>query len=378
MRPSKAAIFTDRFSTATFRNIGTALARGFQEAGWRCDLVVIDARAEDTARYPDVHVVSLGARRAILSLVPLVRYLRRERPDVLFAMPWYFNVLAIWAKHLARVPTKVIMIEQNVISLEARVEHRYNARMRLVPWLMRWSYPFGDGLIGVAEDVTADLRDKVGISRKIPMRAVPNTIDVAYTRRRAEEPLEPPAWMPPPGTPLVVTVARLAHQKRVDVLLRAFARVLGRVPAAKLVILGEGVLRAELEALCRELGIAGSVVMPGFAANPCWFMARCDVFVLASAWEGCPVAVEEAMACGAAVVVNDALGGSKDLVGHGKHGLMVPALDENALAEAICRLLTDAGLREDFRRRAAARAQDFDYSQVSREYLDFYRQVATR
>ena len=377
MRARKAAIFTYRFSVATFREISTALARGLQEAGWRCDLIVLDARPEDTARYPEVNVISLGVGRALAGLLPLVRYLRRERPDVLYAMPWYYNVLAIWAKHLARVPTRVIMVEQNIISLEAGVEHRFNPKMRLVPWLMRWSYPFGDGIIGVAEDVNTDLRERVGISARIPMRAVPNTIDVARTRRRAAEAMEPPpAWLPPPAAPLVLTAARLDRQKRVDVLLRAFARVLRRVPEARLVVLGIGGLRAELEALCRELGIAESVGMPGFIENPCWLMARCQVFVLASAWEGCPVALEEAMACGAAVVVNDAPGGSKDLVGHGKHGVMVPALDDGALAEAITGLLTDPARREDYQRRAALRAWDFDYARISREYLEFFEAVA--
>ena len=364
---------------ATFRNIGTALARGFQEAGTPCDLVVIDADDAEVARYPQVNVVNLRASRAIRSLLPLVRYLRRERPDVLFAMPWYFNVLAIWAKQIARVPTRVIMVEQNIISLEAGIEHRHSPRLRLVPWLMRWSYPYGDGVIGVAEDVNRDLREKIHIAASVPMTVLPNTIDVAEARRHGSEPPDPaPAWLPPPSAPLVVTAARLAHQKRLDVLLRAFAQVLRRVPEARLLIMGEGVLRAELEALCRELEIEKSVQMPGFVQNPCWFMSRCEVFVLASAWEGCPVALEQAMACGAAVVVNDAPGGSKDVVAHGQHGLMVPTGDEDALAEAIAGLLTDGARREEFKRRAAARAQDFDYPNVSRQYLEFYRQVAGR
>ena len=291
-------------------------------------------------------------------------------------MPWYFNVLAIWAKHLARVPTKVIMVEQNIISLEASIEHRYNPRMRMVPWLMRWSYPYGDGIIGVAEEVNEDLRNNVGISKDIPMTVAPNAIDAAYARERGAAVQEAPEWMPPPSAPLVVTVARLARQKRLDVLLRAFAKVRRRVPDARLLILGEGVLREELEAQCRELGIAGAVLMPGYAQNPCWFMARCSVFVLASAWEGCPVALEEAMACGAAVVVNDAPGGSKDVVGHGQHGLMVPAGDDVALADALSGLLTDPVRRENFKRRAALRSQDFDYAPVSRQYLEFFRRVS--
>lgn len=379
----KVALFTDHFSVGTFRNIGTALARGFQEAGVACDLVVLDTEPALAARYPDVTVVSLGAPRAIRSLGPLTAYLNRARPEVLFAMPWYFNVLAIWARRLAGIPAKVIPVEQNIISLEAHIEHRFSPRMRLVPPLMRLSYPFANGLIGVAAEVLTDLREEMRIGRSLPTAVVPNPIDLPEVRRRAAEPPDAgpggmlTAWADGAarGGPLILTVARLARQKRLDVLLQAFARVRARVSDARLLILGEGVLRADLEQQARDLGVADAVRMPGYLVNPCPWMARCDVFVLASAWEGCPVALEEAMGCGAAVVVNDAPGGSKDIVAHGQHGLMVPAGDPVALGEALLEPLLDPARRDDLRARAAARAADFHFSAVARRYLDFAASV---
>ena len=120
-------------------------------------------------------------------------------------------------------------------------------------------------------------------------------------QHRAKQPLDHP-WFKEGELPVILTVARMAKQKQLDVLLRAFAAAINVVPA-RLIILGNGPLRAELEELCRELEIERYVSMPGYDTNPCRFMSACDMFVLASAWEGCPVALEEALACGAAVIV---------------------------------------------------------------------------
>ncbi len=374
MHPSKIAIFTERMGDGPFPIVCAALVRGFKEAGADCEVVVlgVDQKARDT--YPSVPMVNLQVDRAILSILPLTRYLRRVRPDVVYATHWYFNVIAIWAKLLARVPTKVIMGEANIISLEVRVEHRNNVRMRLVPWLMRWTYPHGDGAIGVAEDVVRDLRENIKVPARVPMIAISNPIDLEDVLKRSRQPATA-AWMPEDGSPLVLTAARLAKQKELDVLLRAFALVLKEVPTARLAILGEGVLRDALEKLCRELGIEQSVAMPGYIKNAARFMAKCTVFVLASAFEGCPVALEEAMACGAAVVVNDAPGGSKDMVEGGKQGVVVRRGDVDALAQAIIELVIDPVHRSACQAQAALRARDFNYSIVAQRYLEFYRSL---
>ena len=83
--------------------------------------------------------------------------------------------------------------------------------------------------------------------------------------------------------------------------------------------------------------------------------------MLASAWEGCPIALKEAMACGAAVIVNDAPGGSKDIVEQGKFGMMVPNGDVNALAISMIKMLSDRPLRQHYQQQAKQRSQDFHY-----------------
>lgn len=373
MKAKKVAIFFHGIEGGTFTNLAITLARGFKELGVSCDLVVLNASDEEKARYPDVNVVALNAPRAVLSPVSLIRYIREQKPDVIFPMPWYFNVIAIWAKSLSFTHTKIIIGEHNIISLEAGVEHRDKLRIRYLPILMRYTYPYGDGLIAVCQDTITDLVKEIKVSTRIPMTVIHNPIDVERVQQLAGEPIEHP-WFREHKVPVIVTVARLAKQKQLDVLIRAFADVVANLPA-KLLILGEGPLRAELESLCRELQVEEHVHMPGFDSNPYKFMAAGDVFVLASAWEGCPIALEEALACGAAVIVNDAPGGSKDVIEYGKHGMLVSNRNHHALAEAIIQILSDKNLKRNYQEQALSRSQDFRYLNISKKYLDFCNSV---
>jgi len=370
----KIAILTHNVEWGAFANLSTSLARGFNQLGIASDVVVLNATEADKLRYPDVHIVSLGARRTILSVQQTRRYLQEQQPDVIFPMPWYFNVIAIWARAFTQSQTKIIIGEHNVCSLEASIEHKNNPRIRyILPMLMRYTYPYGDGLIGVSQDTITDLLANFKIPPVIPMCAIPNPIDPERIQQLLAEPLDHP-WFQDSTIPVVLTVARLAKQKQLEGLLHAFAQVVKTLPA-RLVILGEGVLRGKLESLCQQLGIAASVAMPGFDHNPYRYMSRCGVFVLASAWEGCPISLQEAMSCGAAVIVNDAPGGSKDVVEYGKSGMMVPNGNVDALAAGIIKLLSDRALRQDYQQKAKQRSQDFHYLKISQQYLEFYESL---
>jgi glycosyltransferase involved in cell wall biosynthesis len=368
MSKPKISILTHDISGGAFTNLCTALVRGLRALGADCNLVILNASDAELAAYPDIPIVTLNVNRTVFSLPATIRYLQEYQPDAILPMPWYFNIVAIWAKYLARVQTKVIIGEHNIISLEASIEHRDQLRLRFLPILMRYTYPYGDALVGVSQDTITDLVETLKIAAQIPMQAILNPIDPDRVQRLARAPIEHP-WFQDSQIPTIVTVARLAKQKQLDGLLRAFAQVLTVTPA-RLLILGEGPLRGELEQLCQDLDIAAAVAMPGYDPNPYRYLANCDLFVLASAWEGCPIALQEAMACGAAVVVTDAPGGMKDIIEQGKFGMMVPNGDPQALAQGMLQILTQPDLKQHYRDRALRRSADFDYLKIARQYLD--------
>jgi glycosyltransferase involved in cell wall biosynthesis len=373
MSTLKISILTHDIGGGTFTNLCTALVRGWQEIGVECNLVVLNASDEEISKYPDIPIVSLNVQRTAFSLLATVKYLRENQPDVILPMPWYFNIVAIWARYLSGAKTKVIIGEHNIISLEASIEHRDKLHLRFLPILMRHTYPHGDGLVGVSKDTITDLVETLKIEADIPMQVIFNPINPDRVEELAQESITHP-WFQTSEIPVIVTAARLAKQKQLDGLLQAFAQVL-QVTPARLLILGEGPLRAELENLCQELGIEASVSMPGYDANPYRYMAKCDVFVLASAWEGCPIALQEAMACGAAVVVTDAPGGMKDIIDDDKYGLIVPTGDPDALVKGILRILTQPELKQHYRKQAKQRSQEFHYSNISKQYFDFCQLV---
>jgi glycosyltransferase involved in cell wall biosynthesis len=144
----------------------------------------------------------------------------------------------------------------------------------------------------------------------------------------------------PPDAPLAVAVGRLIAQKDHPTLLRAFARVHGNLPEARLAILGSGPLEAETRALTVELGLEDAVVLPGRTEIRDW-LERADVFVHSSRWEGFGIVLLEAMLAGLPIVATR-VSAVPEVVVDGETGLLVEAGDDAGLATRIELLLSDA------------------------------------
>jgi glycosyltransferase involved in cell wall biosynthesis len=168
-----------------------------------------------------------------------------------------------------------------------------------------------------------------------------------------------------PRQPELLAVARLVHQKGLDLLIQALARLRDPAFAAwRLVLVGDGPERKSLGELAMREGVAERVVFAGFQPNPSTYMARASVFVLPSRFEGMPNALLEAMAAGLPVVVNDASPGPLEMVEPEVHGLVVPTENVDALASALARLMADPPLRQRLGEAGRARLRSLDWTQV--------------
>lgn len=169
----------------------------------------------------------------------------------------------------------------------------------------------------------------------------------------------PPASASGDGQVRFVCVGRLSSEKGQRGLLEAFAAVRGRTPGVQLDLVGDGPLRAELEALAAALGIAEAVRFHGALseAETLAVIARSDVLVLPSFMEGLPVVIIEAMALGKPVVASG-VAGIPELVHDGANGLLVPPSHWRALADAMAMLASDRALRDRLGVAASAAAMD--------------------
>jgi glycosyltransferase involved in cell wall biosynthesis len=145
--------------------------------------------------------------------------------------------------------------------------------------------------------------------------------------------------------PVLVVAARLEPQKGHRVLLKALRAVRREFPQVRLLCLGEGRLREELESQVCDLGLEGSVHFLGYQSNVENWLALADLTVLPSFWEGLPLAAIESLAAGRPVVAT-AVDGTPEVVIDGKTGFTVPPANPERLAGAICRLLREPGLRK--------------------------------
>lgn len=170
----------------------------------------------------------------------------------------------------------------------------------------------------------------------------------------------------------LVYVGRLAPIKRPDLFIRTVAEATKALPALRAVVLGEGPLRAECEALARELGVADSVTFAGLRTDVERFVARSRVFVNTSDSEGLPLSVMEAMMCGVPCVVSD-VGDLRDLVDEGVNGYAVRQRSPEAFAERVVSLLRDPVRLQSFAEAARRASARYEIETVARKWDEILR-----
>ena len=330
-RSERLALLTSHMEDGGAQRAMLKLAGGLAERGYPVDLVLTQARGAFLAEVsPAVRVVDLGAPRVAASVPALVRYLRHERPVAMLSALDYVNIVALWSRRLAGGQTRLVVSERNHLSTAHR--HRTRRRDKLMPGLLQRFYPWADAIVAVSKSVADDLTATTGLSRD-RIEVIYNPVVTPEVVRMVQEPLDHP-WFRPGQPPVVVAVGGLRRQKDYTTMVEAFAQLRRRRPA-RLLILGEGPERVEIEALVARCGVEPDVQMPGFVANPYAYMARGAVFVLSSRWEGLPGVLIEALFCGVPTVSTDCPGGSREILADGRYGRLVPVGDPNALARAL-------------------------------------------
>jgi len=340
------------------RNI--TLANALSAAGHRVDLVVLDARGE-LRRLVDasVRVVDVGRWHVRFPLVrrkrrwqfavarrSLAAYLRNAAPNVLLSADNYANLAAAAAREASGWRGMLLLSQRNHTST-------YAAQRPELIAAIRENYPKADAVVAVSEGVAADLRN-LGLPGDL-VQTIYNPIVEPGFFEAAAQPIEHP-WFGG-DMPVVLAAGRIGPQKDFPTLLRAFARMRKQGVEARLVILGEGKTsqeRADLQALASQLGVSEWVDMPGFVPTALPYIARADLFVLSSRWEGLPGVLIEALACGTPVASTDCPSGPAEILEGGRYGPLVPVGDVEALAEAMALVLRTPRDAELLKKRGGA------------------------
>lgn len=177
---------------------------------------------------------------------------------------------------------------------------------------------------------------------------------------------------------VIICISRLSYEKGIDVLLQAWSIVLKQSPQSRLIIVGKGDLRPQLECMASALGIADCVEFAGLQEDIPAQLHRAAVAVLPSRVEGMPVALLEAMACGLACVATR-VSGSEDIIEHGVNGLLVEPEDYQGMAQELLALLHDPALVQQYGRAARTTVEKrYSLEQVTNMYIALYEQMIHR
>jgi glycosyltransferase involved in cell wall biosynthesis len=336
------------------------LANGLVQRGYAVDMVLLSAVGEFLGDLrPEIRVVELQIKRFRWALLPFVRYIRQARPAAVLACMWPLTVTVLWARTLARVPTRVVVAEHTTWS-RSELLSRWSLGWQ-VRTTMHHTFPRADGIVTVSQGAADDLARFANLDR--------NAITVIYNPVVGDARSSPSASLTPvdwwTGTHRkVLAVGALKSIKDYATLLAALAQLRQRVDA-RLLILGEGECRTALEAQARQLGVESSVFMPGFVNDPSPYYQHADLHVLSSTGEGLPTVIIEALAAGTPVVSTDCPSGPREILSDGQFGRLVPMGDAAALAAAMAESLASphdtAALQ--------ARAQDFSIDKAVDRYL---------
>ncbi|WP_174728975.1 glycosyltransferase [Mesobacillus harenae] len=274
----------------------------------------------------DMGIYELGTSRAAESIPKLIKYLKLKKPDILVSAKHYINTSVLIAKALSRTSTKVIVSGHGM----------YNGnKSGALPFLMRRLYPKADAIIAVSKGVANNISEVANIPREqikviynpvitdgfLKMYESTNSVNKAFEKQ-------------------LVSIGRLSKEKDFVTLIHAFKLLKNTVPS-KLTIVGEGLERAKLESLIKELNLEEYVSLPGYTGNPLEFLKGADAFILSSVTEGLPTVLIEALYTGLPIVSTDCPSGPEEILEGGKFGVLTPVGNAEALAKGIEKALSN-------------------------------------
>ena len=211
--------------------------------------------------------------------------------------------------------------------------------------LIQFFYKNADYIVGNSNSVCESIISTTKTNKK-NIKLILNPTFVPEILEKAEEPIKE-KWIEGSKEPIILTIGRLSSQKNISLLIDSFSELLN-MKKSKLIIIGDGPQRKNLESKVSSMNLSNEIKFIGFSSNPYKYFKYCSVFVLTSKFEGLPNVLIEAQGLGLPIVTTDSPGGSREVVSNGKSGLLVKNINKIEIAKNILELINNDDLRTKF------------------------------
>jgi glycosyltransferase involved in cell wall biosynthesis len=298
----------------------------------------------------------------IFSIPQLTWFLKRLKVDLIHChLPWA-GVVGRLAARLARIP--IVYTEHNVMERY----HSWTRRANLLTWQLL------DSVVAVSDEVNASIQKHAG--NAVPVSVVRNGIAVnAFTSSPQERKRIRHELSIPQEAAVVGTVAVFRPQKDLHCWLRAARLIQAQVPGTHFLLVGDGILRKEIESLAESLGLSGVTHFTGLQQQVSPFLSAMDIYMNSSIFEGLPLALLEAMSASLPVVAT-AVGGVPEVIADAANGFLVPPRNPKALASKACLLLANPQIRAQFGTNSRRLVeQNFDIQRMVQDLEQLYLHV---
>jgi len=369
LRPQKViAFFVPSLEGGGAERFMVNLANEFSDKGNKVYLVASSLTGSYISEVSDqIEVIDLRVSRVLYSLPKLIFFLRTIKPSILISTIYHANMVSVTAGIIARSQTKIIIREDNMNESLRNKSSSFIA-YQITFFFKKFLYKMSHAVVVLSNAMGEEIKDLIpGIDKKVNL--IYNFVDLEAIENLSREDVKHPWLQDNHTSPVIVSAGRLSDQKNWPLLLRAFALNLDHRDI-KLIILGEGEKRKELEGLIVDLGIQNNVSLPGFKQNPFSWMARSDIFALSSNFEGCPNVILQALCCGCKIISSDCESGPREILEDGKWGELFKVGDISDLSRKI-KLSLDEDLKIDPRERAKYFTNDRCIDEYEKIFLEY-------
>lgn len=319
------------------------LAKALHRRGYKVEFII--GYVPDSVSEPlidGIKVINLDIPRTYKLIAPIISYLNKNKPDVIFSAEDHLNAVVTLAVFLTRSKSR-LGTSSRVTPYDTYSNNVFSKRW-VLKQLNQILWHRVDALVCVSKDM---VKQYEAIFGRTKYQCIYNVVVDSEIYDKMAVPVDD-RWLNDSSTPLVITAGRLAPEKGFPDLINAM-KVLSKSTKARLAILGDGPLRQELESLIKEQGLSDTVRLLGFQENPYKYFSKAKVFVLSSYVEGLPNVLVEAMACGVTPVSTNCPTGPEEVLKGGKYGYLVPVRDPEAMANAIQKAIENPIMPEHIR-----------------------------
>ncbi len=314
----------------------------------------------------------INPRKDVLALIRLTRFIRQGGYTIVHTHSSKAGILGRWAARLAGTPIII-----HTVHGWGHHDHQHPLVRHSYITLEKLCLPITDRLISVSPvNTEKGIRDGIGYpSNYVVIRSGIELERFGCPQVPREQTR---STLGIPANALVVgTVTRLSSQKAPLDFVRAAGMIAQSVPDVRFVMVGDGSLRPQVEALAAELGITDRLILTGLRRDVPELMAAFDVFALSSLWEGLPRVLPQAMATGLPIVAT-AIDGNAEVVVEGVNGRLVVPGEPNALAQAVIELLRNPHLAIQMGAASRQRVNEFGAQKMAADIAGLYEQLITQ